>query len=147
MASLLDISPSFATVKVGDVDVSVSGVTAEGVAYLLHQYPSLRALISGRGVDLSPEGLLQLGPEIVSSIIAVGAGSLGDKEAERVAASLPLATQVAFLKAIMEATLPGGVGPFMESLEGLLGVPLVEETPSPSAAATGKARATKSPKR
>lgn len=139
MVSLLDIAPTTGKVTVNGKDVDIVGVSAEGIAILLNEFPALRAALSGRGVDVSPEAMFSHGPKFVAHVIAAGTGSPGDPAVMEVAGKLPVGIQLEFLDKIIQQTLPGGVGPFVEQLEKLLGV-------AGSSGVGGKAPATKSPR-
>ena len=120
MASLTDIAPSAKEVKVRGVNVSVTGVSIQGIALLLSRFPALKKVISGMDLKVTPEGLLSTVPEAVAAIIAAGTGHPGDADHEAIAAGLTLGEQVDMLEAIVEATLPGGVGPFVEKAAAFL---------------------------
>lgn len=124
MASLLDIAPATATVKVGDQDVALSGVSIKGVAYLLGKFEALRRIMAGQGADiLSADLIMKLGPDVAAAVIACGCGLPDNAEAEAVAAALPAGVQFELLEKIYALTMPKGVRPFMDRLEslGLLG--------------------------
>jgi hypothetical protein len=92
MPGLLDIAVQTAEVQ----GVTVYGGSARGIAYLFGRFPEIRMLMSEMQVS-------------VDRIIA----------AEEKAASLPVGVQVEFLEPILRITMPGGVGPFVASLEKL----------------------------
>jgi len=108
--------------------VTVRGVNARGISYLLARFPELRMLMSGRGADITAERLVVVVPDAIAAIIAVATGVVpkggeGDearqKEHEDRAAELPLGMQIAFLEPIIRLTMPQGVGPFVATLEKL----------------------------
>lgn len=121
MTSLLDIAPSQNTVPIGGADVSVTGVSALGVVTLLSRFPAMRRLISGMDANLTAESIAAMVPEAIAAIIAAGTGTPGNPQAEAIAAALPLGTQVEVLGAILEATMPGGIGPFVEKVRAMFG--------------------------
>lgn len=135
MPGLLDIAPSTKTVTVQGQPVAVHGLSAEGIAYILARFSVARELFAGRDVNLDADAIAKLAPEAVNAIIAAGTGYPNNPEAEAVAAKLPAGTQLDLLAAIVEVTMPGGVGPFVEKLRATFGG-IVE---------SGKAPATKSP--
>jgi len=114
MVGLLDIAPLIQTVTLRDHPIEVTGVSAKGLAQLLLHFPELRALISGRDVDL--DQLLELGGDVVAAVIAAGCGQAGDAQAEAAAGRLGLDDQAELLAAIMTLTMPQGVGPFVDKL-------------------------------
>lgn len=137
MPGLSDIARSFRTVKVGNTDVEVPGISAEGIAYLFHRFPIIKDLIGGKP-NLEAEDLIKIAPEALAAIIAVGTGSMKPED-EAVAAKLGAESQLALLEAIVKETMPGGVGPFVEKLSALfqdLGVESISTqdgtSPSPS---------------
>lgn len=133
MVGLIDIAPLTKTVTICDVTVNVSGVSARGIAQLLARFPELRALMTGREVAI--ENLLSLGGDVVAAIIAAGTGVPGDTAAEQAADKLSVDEQADLLVAIIELTMPRGLGPFVEKLSrlGLAsgGVPVMPVTRSP----------------
>lgn len=122
MPGLLDISPSVATVAVNGVDVSVTGVSAKGIATLLGRFPAIREMFAGRVADLSAEKIFELVPDAIAAIIAAGTGYPGNPEAEAKAESLPVGVQADIIQAIIDVTMPKGVGPFMEQIAAVVGV-------------------------
>lgn len=117
MRGLLDIAPRTVTVDVGDVKVGVCGVSVRGVAGLLARFPALQTLLSGR--EVTPDKLAEIAPDAVAAIIAAGTGYPGNPEAEKIADELPIDAQAELLSAILKVTMPKGVGPFVEKLQGL----------------------------
>lgn len=107
------------SVSVGDITIPVAGISINGIAYLLNRFEELRMLLSGKSVDV--DKLLSMGGDIVGAIIAAGCGKVGIKEEEIAASNLPLEVQSEFLAKIIKVTLPNGVGPFVEKLNGLMG--------------------------
>src|SRR3954468_11420524 len=119
---LLDVS--FATEEVAGV--RITGVSANGISYLLARFPEFRMMLTGREVKV--EQLMSLAPDAIAAVIACGCGIVptgqeGDTErqekAEAKAASIPVGVQADMLAAIMRVTMPGGVGPFVAMLEKL----------------------------
>ena len=140
MAGLVDIAPVTEKVTVAGTEVEVPGVSAAGVAVLLHRFPELRKLMSG--IEVAAEDLLKVGPDALAAILAAGTGEPGNEKAETAAARLTLGDQADLLAAILRVTLPGGLDPFVEKLSRL-GL-LMDST---AAAPSGKGRGSKSRKR
>jgi hypothetical protein len=138
MVGLLDIAPAVETVIVRGSKVPVPGVSAAGIANLLGRFPELRRMFTGNEVKV--EALQEVGGALVAAIIAAGTGTPGNEEAEKVAAALSVDEQADLLEAILKATMPGGVGPFVEKLERI-GAVLNRSAESPATPP-----ATKSPK-
>lgn len=137
MAQLIDLVAQTEKVRVGDADLTVKGVSAAGVAVILARFPEIRALMSGREVEV--EQLMAVGGEAVAAVIAAGCGFPGDEQAEAVAGSLSVDAQIDILEAIMRLTMPKGIGPFVEKLAALGAI-------GQKAEASAKAPATKSRK-
>lgn len=133
MSSLLEIVTATKQVAVCGVSIEVYGVSAKGVAHLLGKYPELRKLMTGLEVEF--EALLEMGGDVVAAIIAAGCGFPGNKEAEDKAEKLSLGEQADLITAIVELTLPNGVGPFIEQLQAM-GARLELGEPQPEAPVT-----------
>ncbi|MBR0876881.1 hypothetical protein JQ608_06655 [Bradyrhizobium liaoningense] len=121
MPGLLDVAPSFATHTINGVEVHVTGVSATGIAVLLDRFPEIRALLTGKAVDMTPEDIVAKVPAAIDAILAAGTGNPGDARAEAVARNLPAGDQLELLKKIIEVTMPKGVGPFADALMGIMG--------------------------
>lgn len=143
MVSLVDIARAAETVSIRGQEVEVTGIGAGAIAALLARFPELRRMFSGREPAL--DQLLAMGGEIVNAIIAAGTGAAGDRDAEAAADGLNVEEQLALLEAILRATLPNGIGPFMDKLMALGAVVGVDER-SLDAAASAVAPRQKSPR-
>jgi hypothetical protein len=123
MVGLLDIAPIGVTVDVEGQKVTVTGISAEGIAYLFQEYPALfdlRSLVSAGQDDAGLVAkLLGLGPGLVASVIAAGCGYPGNPEAIKKAAEFPLTAQADLLDAILRKTLTRGLIPFAERLNSI----------------------------
>jgi len=140
MVSLVDIAPPTRTVEVQGNDLSVHGVSAKGIASLLDRFPEMRLLITGKGADLTPDGIMEMAPDAIAAIIAAGCGLPGDTQAEEVAASLGVGEQVEILACIIELTMPQGIGPFVDRISGLMGTMSGAGSEDGGKAAAGKSR-------
>lgn len=120
MVSLTDIAPSTRVVPVDGVPVSVFGVSALGVAALLTDFPGLKDLITGGRAAFNAKTMETVAPGAVAAIIAAGCGQPGQADAIMAASRLPIGTQLEFLNVIIELTMPDGLGPFMEALDGIV---------------------------
>ena len=133
MVGLVDIAPIFSSVTIRGQDITITGVSARGIASLLARFPELRALVTGREVAL--DELLKLGVDVIAAIIVAGTGVPGDVDAEKAADNLTLEEQADLLAAIVELTMPRGLGPLVERLSrlGLLagGAAAMQDTTSP----------------
>jgi hypothetical protein len=121
MPGLLDIAVSTRTAPVGDVSVNITGVSAKGFAALLERFPEFRKVLTGNKVDMTPESLMAMVPDAIAAVIAAGTGNPGDPKAEAIAESLGVGVQLDLLKAIIDVTMPKGVGPFVDALMEIMG--------------------------
>ena len=117
MVGLVDIAPITSSVSIRGQDITITGVSARGIASLLARFPELRALMTGREVAL--DELLRLGGDVIAAIIAAGTGAPDDAQAEKAADYLTLEEQADLLAAIVELTMPRGLGPLVERLSRL----------------------------
>jgi hypothetical protein len=117
MVGLVDIAPVTTAVTIRGQEVTVTGISARGIALLLARFPELRALMTGREVAL--DELLKLGGDVVAAIIAAGTGGPGDAQAEAAADNLTLEEQADLIAAIVEITMPRGLGPLVDRLSRL----------------------------
>ena len=133
MVGLVDIAPITSSVTIRGQDITITGVSARGIASLLARFSELRALVTGREVAL--DELLRLGGDVIAAIIAAGTGTPGDAQTEAAADNLTLEEQADLLAAIVELTMPRGLGPLVERLSrlGLLagGASAMQATTSP----------------
>jgi hypothetical protein len=113
--SLLDIAPRHEMVEINaEQSLRVRGLSAEDITKLLTRFPALQGLIVGAGVD--GQALINLGSEIVGAICAASAGELGNPDAEKMAAALPVETQLDILEAVGRCTFSRGFGPFSKKV-------------------------------
>jgi len=117
VVSLVDIVNAPQEVEIQGHKLKVRGISGEGVAYLLVDFPELRLAMINKGEDLTPETLLRIAPKAVASIIAAGIGQQGDKATIDAARILPLGDQIALLGPIVKQTFPRGIRSFLEALE------------------------------
>ncbi len=119
MAGLLDIATATKMVAVRGHDIEVFGVSIKGIAYLLGRFPELRKLMSGLEVDV--DSLLKMGGDVVAAAIAAGCGHAGDKKWEEKAEQLVVGEQADLISAIIELTIPNGIGPLIEKFSAMSG--------------------------
>lgn len=136
MASLLDIAPKYAEIE----GVTVPGISAEGIAHILNQFPEIQRLVQGR--DVPAEEIMQRFPLAVSVIIAAGCGHPGDKDHEAAAARLSIETQLDFLQTIMRVTFPNGLMSFVERVTRLASGLDVENPPTKAPGTSSRKRST-----
>ncbi len=117
MVGLLDIAPVVDTVEINGEQVSVPGISVEGIASLLRRYPILHDVMS-KGISV--ENLMAAGPDVVAAMIAAGCGQPGNEQAEQIVKLLNVQAQIDLLAAILRRTMPKGVGPFLESINRLM---------------------------
>jgi hypothetical protein len=125
MATLLDIAPLIKNIEIRGVKLIVKGITAEGVVYLFTRFPILRMMMTGKQIEgLTIEAFIVMAPEAIAAVLAVGLGYVGknvaeQEQAEEITAGFSIDEQINVLTEIMEVTLPRGVGPFVEMINGL----------------------------
>lgn len=119
MASLTDIADLSEEVTIRGTIITVKGIDATGIAYLLDKFPDIRKLMSHRAEDVTAEALIQLAPEALAAVIASGVGKTGDVETEKVALSLTIGEQFLIINPLLRLTFPQGAGPFVEQLAAL----------------------------
>lgn len=116
MAGLIELSDLTETIKVGKKEVAVRGLSAAGIAALFGRFPEVRKMLSGGKVEITVETVIELGPKVVAAILADGL------EIDLVlAGKLPAGVQIDALEAMMRLTMPGGLAPFVERLEAMMG--------------------------
>ena len=116
--SLHDISDFGEDVDIGDGrKLRVKGISAHGVLLLLMRFPELQKWLAGQSIPIA-EAFLQT-PDTIAALIAAGTGAPGDTEAEDIAASLPVETQVNVIEAVFRQSFRGGFGPFVKRVLAL----------------------------
>lgn len=142
MVGLLDIVGADAPdhVMVRGQKLPVTGVPAVVVARILRDVPGLQEAISERSFDKLNYGeIAAIVPELVAPFIAAGLGHYGDEAYEVAADKLSISEQVAIITKIVEVSFPDGIGPFVDSLAGL-----VERVTDEAGGVKVKARSTNS---
>lgn len=122
MVGFMDVAPLGKSVSVAGQNVIFHGVTLEHLAFLFGLFPELKSLIEGDKSALTVEFLFKTAPRAVAFIIACGSGAPVDDKIEAVAAHaarFPMETQYDCIAAIVEMTMPGGVGPFMDRVNSV----------------------------
>jgi hypothetical protein len=119
MVGLLDIAPLQKEVTVRNVKLLVGGISATGIVSLMTEFPEIKNKLAGMDVKITPERVVQMGPEVVCGIIAAGLGHPGDEAYKHKASELVIGEQFDIIVKILEVTFPQGVGPFAESLRGI----------------------------
>lgn len=116
MTGLMDIVPLTKQVTVGNQQIEVNGISALGLAQLMTDFPELQQMMEGKDIELTPARLIELFPEAVAGILAAGTGKPGDKQVQKHATTLPVGVQLDLLIAILDLSIPGGLGPFVQNL-------------------------------
>lgn len=137
MISLLDIPSHSLTVTVGGAKLTVSPISIETLVGLFARFPDLGKMLQDRKFSVAT--LLTNSGPLVAAIIAAGVGHPGDAKHEEAAARLALDDQLTILEAVLKATIPSGIGAFIERLT-TLGAFLQEGAPSPVPAIKSKKR-------
>lgn len=117
--SLLDIGPLSKQVDVGGKVLEVYGISVKGIAILFQRFPEARGWFTGVGGNVKVQELVKEAPDAIAAVIAAGCGFPGNKEAEEVAAKLPIEAQLDVLQAIAGLTFKNGFGPFAERIADL----------------------------
>lgn len=123
--SIMNIKRKFKDVPTEDGDVRVYAISTRGLTSLMSLVPTVRKLMGGslKLADLSVETLVEIAPDFVVGLIVAGAdGDPDDKAYVEAAANLPIGVQADLLQGIVEVSMPKGVGPFMETISGVMGV-------------------------
>ena len=110
MTTLLDIAELKEHVLVRGQKIDVVGISAEGIAVLLFEFPELRAMMTGTA-DMQKDAagtLMQKFPKAIGHIIAAGTGYPGDQKAIAFASKLGVSEQLAILSAIWKLTFAEG---------------------------------------
>jgi hypothetical protein len=120
MPGLMDVVPARTVVYVNGAPVELRGISISNIVTLFGRFPELQQAIL---MQQSPtvEEIVAMAPRALSSMIAAGAGGLGDPAQEKRADELDASTQLAMLTAIIKLTMPDGIGPFVERLTALAG--------------------------
>lgn len=111
--SLLDIAPASEMIKIGEQEMPVYGISVKGVISLLQRFPMIQTWVSGGKLD--PAKLLEMAPEALAAVIALGCrveGEVGEQEA----AKLSIETQIDIVEAIGRLTFSNGFGPFAQRI-------------------------------
>jgi hypothetical protein len=119
MTSLLDIGVMAITVEIRGKEIEVSGITAEGLVYLLQSSEELRKLFAGRGSEIQMEDMLRQSPALIAKFMASGCGYAGNAEAEARVRGLGASDQIALMEAVWRATFPKGLKDFLAALDRL----------------------------
>lgn len=133
--SLIDIGEATERIPHGETSITVHGLSAKSLLFLMQRFPLLRDWASGAGFQMTD--LITVSPEILAAVIAAACGGPGDEDVEAVAGRLGAETQLDILEAIGRLTFKSGFGPFVHRIT-VLADALVS-------ANSGKASGTKSP--
>ena len=119
--SLLDIAPLCATVKVGDQDMNVYGLSASSIVGLFQRFPEMQSWFKGvTKIDL--QRLIAEAPDTISAVIAASCGHYGNEAAEEMAGRLTVEQQLDVLEAMFKLTFKEGFGPFVRRIVNLANV-------------------------
>jgi len=116
MANLLDISVSIRSVptkKYGDI--SVPGLTLDGIAHLVRSHPELVDLFN-QEEDLPIDKIIDLGTGIFADFLAAGLGYAGDEKAISMCKGMNPEDSLDIAVAILEESFPGGPKSFFDKV-------------------------------
>jgi len=113
------------------------GIDARSLFHLIQTVPEMTFLMQRRFEELTPERLMEMGPDAVSKVIAMGIVAAQDDSANarlsgeawkkaiekeaKIAIRLGFPDQLKLISAILEITFPEGVGPFVVQLNNMAG--------------------------
>lgn len=118
MSTLLELANAGRELTFGEKKITVYGVSAEDLVGIITKYPLIMKAFSG--VDVETPDIMKVAPQAIADIIAVGTGNKPTDENLKAARRLPVEMQLDIVSAIIKQTFPtGGVGPFVQKLEGL----------------------------
>lgn len=140
MVGLLDIAPVGEPVTIRGASYPVRGLSVGDIAVLLTRFPALKQLLGGQSIDFA--AIAAMSGEAVTAIIAAGLGHSGEADYEAALANLTLDEQAEVFAVILRLTMPGGVVPFVGTLEKLMNA----ATPPSAPAQGGRVPSTKSRK-
>lgn len=118
MTNLADIAsalgPPKETVRIGEADIEVQGLSARDLGSIVRRFPEFEALM---GIAAPEEGEAGAKPEMLSAmmkmttgawpaIIACGVGQPGDEKTEETAAGFRMEVSAALITVIMRLTYP-----------------------------------------
>lgn len=112
--SFTDLKLKSTTITYNDQVITIRAVSFNMAFELLNRFPPLMGLAVQRGVSI--QDLFSFGNEIISAIIACAVGMPGSKDAEAMAATLPMELQLNILEAMAECSFTSGFGPFVQRL-------------------------------
>ncbi len=124
MVGLLDIAPAPVAVSIGEHRVDIYGISWTGVADIIRRYPDIAGQLHARyqrGGDIEYVELVGLLGSALGSFIAAGCGYPGDTAQERAASLLSMEAQLNLVAAIIERTMPDGIGPFVGRISAAIG--------------------------
>ena len=120
MVGLPEIAALKRTVVIRETEVDYTGITLESLGSLIDRFPEIKKAFGGKTADeINAASVLKMAPSIVGAVVAAGIGRPGDKKEEEKAKQLTIGEQMILVGAILKATFPQGVGPFVEQLEAL----------------------------
>ena len=138
MVGLLDIAPVGGSVAIRGEAYPVKGLSASALVQIMRTYPELLSLFGGADVDMM--AIAAKSEEALVAILAHGLGLNGQPDYEAGLARLSLGEKADVFAEVLKVTMPGGVVPFVQSLEKLMKLAGPESVPD------GKGRSTKSQK-
>lgn len=136
MAGLQDIGPLTETLVFvrgqKTIELTVYGITAEGLFYLMQKFPEIRLLMERRVNEITPERMMEMAPESIAHVIACALVDAGDMDKDewraaiveqaKLARKMNMSDQLRLITTTFKVTFSEGVGPFVEQLAALMGV-------------------------
>jgi len=120
---IMDLERASRVVQIGDKSVTMLAVSAEGIVRLLKAFPVIQTLMNGglTESEFSMAAVLDGAPGLAAELIACGADKPGDVETIEHVKTLGLGTQLLLAEGVVDATLEGGMAPFVARLTRMLG--------------------------
>ena len=134
---LMDLRRASRPVTIQGKTLTVKAVSTAAIASALTKFPTARKMMKGAKVEFTFESLLTAAPDFVAFLIAAGFDQQEDKAVLEHVAGLGLSDQLALFEGVVDATLEGGMAPFVARVTKILGgfgVALPVATDSPTGA-------------
>ncbi len=113
MVDILDIAPVMTKVKYRGEELSVPGLSIEGIVHLLVRYPEVSSIFQGKKMDTEMSDILKLGINFVADFLAAGLGHTDDEKVIKICRAMKPEEVFDIGEAIIKDSFPGGAANFM----------------------------------